>query len=376
MIRSTSDAAQELLDRYVADGSVPGGVILMGRENPVTVVAGVAAIGGPLLRGDEIFRIQSMTKVITTVAALRLVEAGIIGLDDSVEPWLPELANRRVLVSADAELSDTVPATGPITLRHLLTNASGYGAVMVDSPLQRAMTANGTSGGAGPPSMDANEWLRRLTELPLAFHPGQGWRYHHSFGLLGILASRISGQPLGNFLKQDLFQPLGMVDTGFRVSATAVHRLPAAYRHEGDGFVALEAAGGGFHAAESPFDVSHEEVVSTAADFHRFLSLLTHDGVAGGHRLLSPEHVRMMTTDQVPDASKTLDSFFPGFWDAVGWGFGVAVNVEPHRGRYGWSGGLGTDFYVDPDGTIAILLTQVELDEGVTALMEEFQQLS
>lgn len=369
--------AQEFLDRHVADGSIPGGIILMGREDPITVVSGVAAIGGAPLRGDEIFRIQSMTKAITSVAALRLVEAGRIGLDASVEVWLPELSGRRVLSRPDAELSDTVPATGPVTLRHLLTNASGYGAAMVDSPLQQAMTANSTSGGAEPPSMDANEWLRRLTELPLAFQPGQGWRYHHSFGLLGILLSRMSVQPLGDFLEQDLFQPMGMLDTGFSVSATALHRLPAAYRRDGDGFVEIEPGGGGFHAHEPPFDVSHEEIVSTAADYHRFLSMLTHDGVVAGERLLSSEHVSMMTTDQVPDANKTQESFFPGFWDVMGWGFGVAVkNVEPYRGRYGWSGGLGTDFFVDPDGTIAILLTQVEMDEESAALMGEFQQLT
>ena len=126
-------------------------------------------------------RIQSMTKAITSVSALRLVAAGRLGLDDSLEKWLPELAERRVLVSPTAALSDTVPASRSITLRHLLTNTSGYGMIPVDSPLQRAMAENGTEAGADPVTLGADEWLARLTELPLAFQPGEGWRYHHSF---------------------------------------------------------------------------------------------------------------------------------------------------------------------------------------------------
>jgi len=137
---------------------------------------------------DAIMRIQSMTKVITSVAALRLVGAGRLELDQSLVDWLPELADRQVLRRPAAELDDTVPARRAVTLRHLLTNTSGYGMVIQASPLQQAMAANGTEAGPEPPAMGADEWLRRLTELPLAFQPGEGWRYHHSFGVLGILS--------------------------------------------------------------------------------------------------------------------------------------------------------------------------------------------
>lgn len=370
-------STREVLERHVAAGTVPGAVGLVGDVDAEVVAVGVSAVGGAPMRGDEIFRIQSMTKPITTVAALRLVEAGRLGLDDSVSEWLPELADRRVLTSPTAALDDTVRALCPITLRHLLTNTSGYGMALGESPLQAAMAQNGTEAGPEPVSLGADAWLGRLADLPLAFQPGEGWRYHHSFGILGILLSRVVGRPLGEFLAEDLLEPLGMHDTGSWVAKEKLHRLPAAYRHDGDRLVKIEPAGGGFHAAEPPFDVSHGELVSTAQDYRLFLGMLTAGGVADGRRLLSADHVAMMTTDQVPARCKTADSFFPGFWDGMGWGFGVAVTTAgEHRGRYGWSGGLGTDFFADPDGAVGILLTQVEMGEHFMRLLGEFQELA
>lgn len=367
----------KLLERHVDAGEVPGAVALKSGDELHVAAAGVMAVDGAPMRRDAIFRIQSMTKAITTVAALRQVEAGRIGLDDSVEEWLPELAGRRVLTSPTADLDDTVPAAHPITLRHLLTNGSGYGMALVESPLQTAMACNGTEAGPEPVGMGADEWLQRLSELPLAFQPGEGWRYHHSFGILGVLLSRLVERPLGDFLADDLFAPLGMPDSGFWAPAEKADRLPAAYRHTNDGLLEIEPAGGGFYAGPPSFDVSHAELVSTASDYHRFLRMLVSGGVAEGERLLSTEHVLMMTTDQVPSSNKTDDSFFPGFWNANGWGFGVAVETAgEHRGRYGWSGGLGTDFFVDPDGTVGILLTQVELDENIMPMVGEFQALA
>jgi len=160
------------------------------------------------------------------------------------------------------------------------------------------------------------------------------------------------------------------------VPAEGLDRLPAAYRHDDDGLVETEPAGGGFYAGPPPFDVSHGELVSTARDFHRFARMLTAGGRVDGEQVISADHLRQMVSDQVPTQNKTPESFFPGFWDAMGWGFGVGVQTEgPRRGRYGWSGGQGTDFYVDPDGTIAILLTQVELGGQMWPLLEEFQAL-
>jgi CubicO group peptidase (beta-lactamase class C family) len=369
-------AVEELLRRHVEAGTVPGAVALLGSGDAAVVTAGVAAVGAGPMREDAIMRIQSMTKPITAVAALRLVEAGRLGLDQGLEEWLPELADRRVLSSPTAALDDTVAAHRSITLRDLLTNASGYGMALVDSPLQRAMADNGTEAGPEPPTLGAEEWLTRLTELPLAFQPGEGWRYHHSFGLLGILIARLTERPLGQHLAEDLFGPLGLTDTALWVPEGKLDRLPAAYRHGDDGLVETEPAGGGFYAGPAPFDVSHSELVSTARDFHRFARMLAGGGRLDGEPFISADHLRQMTSDQVPDESKTPESFFPGFWEGVGWGFGVAVQAEgPRRGRFGWSGGQGTDFFVDPDARVGILLTQVELGAQMLTMIEEFQAL-
>jgi CubicO group peptidase (beta-lactamase class C family) len=365
-----------LLVRHVEAGTVPGAVALRGGRDPEVVAAGVASIDGDPMRDDAITRIQSMTKAITSVAALRLVEAGRIGLDQSVEGWLPELSDRRVLTSPGAPLDGTVPANRPITLRHLLTMGSGYGMEFRDSPLQKAMADNGTEAGPEPVTLGADEWLARLAELPLAFQPGEGWRYHHSFALLGILVARLTGRPLGDHLAEDLFGPLGMPDTAFWVPKEKLDRLPAAYRHGEGGLVEMEPAGGGFYAGPPPFDVSHGELVSTARDYHRFLRILVDPERVEGAPRISEGHLRQMTSDQVPTENKTPDSFFPGFWKGTGWGFGVGLETKgPRRGRYGWSGGQGTNFYVDPDGTIGILLTQVEMGEQMGGMVAEFQEL-
>ncbi len=375
-IAGVSTALRELLIRHVDTGTIPGGVALLDAGSVEVATAGVASIGGRPMGEDAIMRIQSMTKAITSAAALRLVEAGRLGLDQSLLDWLPELADRQVLRRPTAELDDTEPARRAITLRHLLTNTSGYGMVLQASPLQQAMAANGTEAGPEPPAMGADEWLRRLTELPLAFQPGEGWRYHHSFGVLGILISRVTGRPLGKHLAEDVFGPLGMTDTALWVAAGKLDRLPAAYRHGDGGLVETEPAGGGFYAGPPPFDVSHGELVATAADYHRFARMLADGGRVDGQPMVSPEHLQQMTSDQVPAACKTADSFFPGFWDGMGWGFGVAVQTQgPQRGRIGWSGGQGTDFFADPDGTVGILLTQVELGADMWPLVEQFQAL-
>jgi CubicO group peptidase (beta-lactamase class C family) len=369
-------ALEELLRRHVEAGTVPGAVGLLGAGDVAVVAAGLNALGGGPMGEDAIMRIQSMTKPITAVAALRLVEAGRLGLDQNLEQWLPELADRRVLSTPTAALDDTVPARRAITLRHLLTNSSGYGMALVDSALQQAMADNGTEAGPEPPSLGAEEWLTRLAGLPLAFHPGEGWRYHHSFGLLGILIARLTGRPLGEHLAEDLFGPLGMTDTALWVPIEKLDRLPAAYRHGDDGLVETEPAGGGFYAGPPSFDVSHGELVSTARDLHRFARMLAAGGRVDGEPMISAELLRQMISDQVPVENKTPDSFFPGFWEGMGWGFGVGVQIEgPHRGRYGWSGGQGTHFFADPDGTIGILLTQVELGVQLSPMIEEFQAL-
>nr|WP_314845315.1 serine hydrolase domain-containing protein [uncultured Microbacterium sp.] len=364
-----SDALKDLLTRHVRMRTVPGAVGTFGSAcDPFAV--GLDAPGGAPLRTDTIFRIQSMTKAITAVAALRLVQDGALALDDPVATWIPELSEPRVLVHPDAPLSESKPARAPITVRHLLTNGSGYGVIMSNSPLQRAISAAGVAAGTAPVDRGAQDWLDALSALPLAFEPGRGWRYHHSFGVLGILLGRVTQADTRGVLRSTVFDPAGMLDSGFDVPPEQAHRLPSAFRRTPGGFEETEPARAGASVAPSPFDVSHSELVSTVTDYHAFLRALL-DG-----RLIDPDLRDELSRDQVAASSKTPDSFFPGFWEQTGWGYGVSVVTGgPRSGRFGWSGGLGTDFFVDPDGTICIIMSQVELDEPMGTLLTEVQEL-
>lgn len=358
-----------ILEDHVARGTAPGIIGVLGAPG-----GSIEIVTAGDLPADAIVRIQSMTKPILAVAALRLVQDGRLGLDDPVERWLPELAGRQVLRAPDAALDDFEPATTPITLRHLLTNTSGYGVQVVESPLAQAMIANRTAAGQAPVAMGAQEWLDALAALPLAFEPGTGWRYHHSFGILGILLSRVVDGSLEEHLRGDLFAPLGMVDTGYTVSPDQAHRLPVAYRHEAGSLVVVEPAAEGFSVAPAPFDLSHSELVSTAADYAAFAGMLAAGGRHDGDVLVDPELLALMRSDQVPSSAKTDDSFFPGFWEGAGWGFGVAVQTAgENAGRYGWSGGQGTDFWIDPDGSFGIVLTQVEIGPEIMGLLADVQ---
>ncbi|MCO1338680.1 penicillin-binding protein [Kocuria polaris] len=361
---------EQVLEEHVARGTAPGALAAFGTADGPTEY--IAAGDLPV---DAIVRIQSMTKPVLAVATLRLVQAGRLRLEDSVEPWLPELANPRVLRTPESPLADTVPAHGPITIRHLLTNTSGFGMMTSPCPLQEAMIANGTQAGQEPLELGAQEWLDALSELPLAFQPGTGWRYHHSFGILGILLSRAASGSLEEHLRQDLFEPLGMGDTGYTVPRETAHRLPAAYRHDdGSELVEVEPAGAGFYVAPAPFDISHSELVSTARDYASFARMLAAGGRHDGHQFVEPELIAEMTADQVSAAAKTPESFFPGFWDGTGWGYGVSVQTSgPHAGRFGWSGGLGTTMHADPDGSFLVLLTQVEMGPEVMGLFAAVQ---
>jgi CubicO group peptidase (beta-lactamase class C family) len=360
-------ALRGILDDHVARGTAPGIIGVLGAPG-----GRIEIITAGDLAEDAIVRIQSMTKPILAVAALRLVQDGTLDLDGPVENWLPELADRRVLRAPDAPLDDVEAAATPITLRHLLTNTSGYGVQTVPSPLAEAMVANRTAAGQEPVAMGASEWLDALAALPLTFQPGAGWRYHHSFGLLGILLSRAVDAGLEKHLQRELFRPLGMVDTGYSVPLDQAHRLPAAYRHEGGMLVEIEPAAGGFSLAPAPFDLSHSELVSTAADYAAFAGMLAAGGRHEGQVILDPELLALMRTDQVPAHAKTEDSFYPGFWEGTGWGFGVAVQTTGEdAGRYGWSGGQGTDFSVDPDGSFRIVLSQVEMGPEVMGMFAD-----
>jgi CubicO group peptidase (beta-lactamase class C family) len=314
---------------------------------------------------DTIFRVASITKPVISAAAMILVDEGRIGLHSPIDRWIPELANRHVVRSLDGPIDDLVPASRRITLHDLLTMQMGLGAMFVPtggSALFQKFTDLGVAPGPAQFNGSAQEFLDRLSSLPLAYHPGERWLYHTGMEVAGILVSRIAGMPLSEFLGERLTGPLGMADTAFHVPAAKSHRLATLYRQGADGKL---------HADDAPNELSGPPamesggggLVSTALDFGRFGQMLLEDGRAGRHQILSPRSVHMMRSDQVTAAVKAASPFFPEFWDGFGWGLGLAVSTRPDAiskpGRVGWWGGTGTTLFLDPhSGTIAVLLSQ------------------
>src|SRR6266568_1674604 len=235
--KSRLERMHHVLSRYIERQEMPGLVALVSHHDDVHVEAlGTLAFGDPApMKRDTIFRIASITKPITAVAAMILVEECKVRLDDSIEPWLPELAHRSVLKSISSDLDDTVPALRAITLRDLLTYSMGFGSVMAmpdTYPIQKLIREY-RIGGDGPmlpsqaPGMD--EWLQKLGSLPWMAQPGEQWMYHVSIDVLGVLIARVSGQSLGAFMRERIFDPLGMKDTAFHVPSGKIERLPEFY---------------------------------------------------------------------------------------------------------------------------------------------------
>src|SRR5713226_6219927 len=226
----------DVMTGYVERGDVPGLVTLVSRRGEVHVDAiGMKAVGDSTpIRRDTIFRISSMTKPITAAATMILVEECKLRLDEPVDRWLPELAERQVLKRLDGPLDETVHAKRPITVRDLLTFRMGFGQMMASPdayPILKA--ANAQQIGMGPPSPSMlpvpDEWMRRLGSLPLMRQPGEQWMYNTGSDVLGVLIARASVQPFETFLRERLFEPLEMRDTGFSVPAASLDRLATSY---------------------------------------------------------------------------------------------------------------------------------------------------
>src|SRR6266849_3424596 len=362
---------REAMARHVQSGRMPGLVTLVSRRGETHVDAiGVKAFGGrEPMRRDTIFRIASITKPITAAAAMILVEEAKLRLDDPVDPLLPELANRKVLKRIDSPLEDTVPAKRAITLRDLLTFRLGIGAVMVypeKHPIQKAMSEAGVSPSANLPAQAADELMKRWGSLPLAHQPGEKWMYNSGSDILGILISRATGKPLGAFLRERIFAPLGMKDTAFSVPEAELDRLATAYQTDfatGKTVLFDEARGGRF-ARPPVFESGAGGLVSTVDDFLAFGRMMLAKGLHGRERILSRPSVELMTADHITAEQKAASDFFPGFWDDRGWGFGMAIvtrraDLARSLGTFGWDGGYGTSWYAEPrEDMTGILMTQ------------------
>ncbi|WP_405666063.1 beta-lactamase family protein [Streptomyces sp. NBC_01527] len=371
----------EILDAHVSKGPVPGAVGLVAKGDRTEVrAAGSADTEGtaPMAR-DSIFRIASMTKPIVAAAVMMLVEEGRIALDEPVGRWLPELASPKVLRTPSGPLDDVVPATRPITVSDLLTFRAGYGfpsdfALPGVAPLFSELKQ-----GPEPADVPApDDWMARLSRIPLLNQPGEAWLYNTCSDIQGVLIARVSGRSLPEFLDERLFRPLGMVDTGFAVPAAKLDRFTSLYRIGPNGDPQLVDTPGGQWSSVPAFPSGAGGLVSTLDDWLAFARMMLADGTFDGRRLLSPGSVRRMTTDHLTRAQREASGLFI---EGQGWGFGGSVDVGTTNpwnvpGRYGWVGGTGTTgHFVPSTGTVTIMLSQLEMT-GPTppALMRDFWQ--
>jgi CubicO group peptidase (beta-lactamase class C family) len=351
-------------EQHVGDERVPGLVALVAHGDQVHADAlGTLAIGGKPVSRDSIFRIASTTKPITGAATLALVNEGLVGLDEPVDRLLPELAGRQVLRRMDGPLADTEPANRAITTRDLLTFTFGFGMVMemfmapVPWPVVAAAEELNLST-VGPPNPDVqpdpDTWIANLGTLPLLAQPGERWMYNTGASVLGVLLARAAGQPLADVLRTRIFEPLGMRDTAFWTAQPG--RLATAYRSGPAGLIAWDEPDGTWSHPPA-FGDGAAGLVSTVDDLLAFARML----LRGGAPVLSADAARAMTTDQLTPAQKALGGLGPDFFSGRSWGFCQSVLDS---GAFGWDGGFGSSWLVDPACDLVVIVLTQRMFEG------------
>jgi CubicO group peptidase (beta-lactamase class C family) len=366
---------QSLAQSFVDTGDAPGVVALVARGDHVELAAAgsLDLEGSAAMTPDTIFRVASITKPITAAAGMILVDEGRLDLDEPIARWLPELASPVVVRTPSSPVDDVVPAVRPITARDLMTFRAGWGfpsdfSLPAVQPLFTDLRQGPPTANPPPPG----EWLAALARIPLLAQPGEAWLYNTCADVLGLLVERAAGTPFATFLAERIFEPLGMVDTGFWVPAEKLDRFATYYRPAPDGSLELADRPDGIWSRPRDFASGAGGLISTAQDWYRFGRML----LDGGRPLLSAESVRLMTTDHLTAEQRAASTIF---LEGQGWGFGGSVDVVSSQpwevpGRYGWVGGTGTAAHVIPStGTVTVLLTQREMTGPTsTTTMREF----
>lgn len=355
---------RDYLRHEVATGKIPGAVLLIQRhgEPALSENFGVREVESKApMTPDAIFRLYSMSKPITSVAAMMLVDDGKLSLDDPLSKYIPAFANARVAIeTGDADgkmLLATEPLARPITILDLLRQTSGitYG-FYGDSPVRKLYASGGLFDG----DFDNAQFAERIAKLPLAEQPGTLWDYGHSTDILGRVIEVVSGKSLFEFERERLLGPLGMLDTGFHVDdakrARVVEPLP------GDRFHG-SIAGLGDPILRRRWESGGAGMVGTTSDYARFAQMLLNGGTLDGEKYLKPETVKLMASDLVgPETKIARDQYyFPGADSGFGLGFAVRTIANPPLplGEYRWDGVGGTFFFIDPrDDMFAICMMQ------------------
>lgn len=358
-------ALQAFLDGYVNSKKLPGGVIAVTRGDQPTefLSAGTLAFDGGAAAGpDSLYRIYSMTKPITGLATLKLIEDGKLRLDQPVAEILPEFKEQRVFVNA--ETGEARAAAKQMTIRHLLTHSAGLSYSISNNPLARLYTKNGIVPGsrsreAAPdglePVRDLETLGQRLGALPLDFDPGTKWQYSVSFDLLGLVVQRAAGRPFHDYLRTSFFEPLRMRDTDFIVPREKLNRFSTVVTLANGQLTATDTPQNSPFARDRDLPSGGGGLVSSARDYARFTSMLLNEGTLGRVRVVKPETVRTLRSNLLE----------PGvmFGGRNGFGAGVSVvlpggerpGMEP-PGSYGWFGIAGSQMWVDPSNRTSVIL--------------------
>jgi CubicO group peptidase (beta-lactamase class C family) len=336
-------AMQALVD----SGRTAGVVTLVARRGEIVHwdATGWRVLGEDPLEPDDVFRIYSMTKPVTSVAAMMLIEEGKLSLDTPLADVLPEFAAVQVLDGTALR-----PPARPILIRHLLSHTAGLGygdigRTPVDS-LYRAARL-GVWGTAG----DLDRTVDAIASLPLAFDPGSRWNYSLGVDVLGRVVEVVSGRTLAEFFQERIFEPLGMDDTGFHVQPEDLDRFTAAYAPSPTGLRVGESNVDGQHTRPAQWYSGGGGLTSTASDYVRFAQMLLNDGELDGVRLLRSETVEAMRTNQLPPELVPMP---PIVGQNHGFGLGFAVSMGEHPGTFRWLGIAGTYFWIDPNEDLIV----------------------
>ncbi|MBR0795843.1 beta-lactamase family protein [Bradyrhizobium jicamae] len=374
-----------LKTRYIDAGRFPGTQVLIYRRGKIvhSAVQGFADLERKVpVKDDTIFRIYSMTKPITSVAFMMLVEEGRVAIDEPVAKYIPEWKNLGVFAAGTAPAFLTRPPTRPMLIVDLLRHTSGltYGFQQrsnVDAAYREKKIGEVIKAGT------LDSMIEDLAKIPLEFSPGEAWNYSVSTDVLGYLVGKISGMPFEQFLKERIFTPLGMNDTGFFVPPDKVHRFAACYSADPQGGFNPLAADrkGTLTLQDDPTTSSFLSppslisggggLCSTAADYLTFCRALLNGGELGGVRLLGPKTLKLMTSNHLPGGvdlpAMSRSMFSEATYNGIGFGLGFAVTMHPSQtmiagspGEFNWGGAATTSFFIDPaEELITIFMTQV-----------------
>jgi CubicO group peptidase (beta-lactamase class C family) len=386
MSKQALDRLEDHLKRnYVDAGRFPGTQLLVYRRGKIVhaAVQGFADLERKVpVKDDTIFRIYSMTKPITSVAFMMLVEEGRVAIDEPVHKYIPEWKNLGVFQAGTHPAFLTRPPSRPMLIVDLLRHTSGltYGFQQrsdVDAAYRENKIGEVIKAGT------LQSMVEDLAKIPLEFSPGEAWNYSVSTDVIGYLVGLISGMPFEQFLKERIFNPLGMSDTDFFVPADKAHRFAACYSADPKGGMTFHAADrkGGLTLQDDPATSSFLSppslisggggLCSTAADYLTFCRALLNGGELGGVRLLGPKTLALMTTNHLPGGvdlpAMSRSLFSEASYNGIGFGLGVSVTMNPAQtliagsaGEYAWGGAATTSFFIDPaEQLITIFMTQV-----------------